>query len=83
MLQTCGLTCSWEIFAAGTQPTQPDTQYQRIAIDLATGMRATEETPDNRRAEKIFRVLPPEYHDWMVAQGLAIAPPAAAARHAA
>ena len=70
----------WELFAAGTQPTQPDTQYQRIAIDLATGMRATEETPDNRRAEKLFRVLPPEYHDWMVAQGIAIAPPAAEAR---
>ena len=66
----------WEIFAAGTQPAQPDTQFQRIAIDRASGLRATAATPANRRAEKIFRVLPPEYHDWMVAQGIAIAPPA-------
>ena len=66
----------WEIFADGTQPTQPDTQYQRIAVDLATGLRATDATPANRRAEQVYRVLPPEYHDWMVAQGIAIAPPA-------
>lgn len=64
-----------ELFADGTQPTQPDTQFQRIAIDWATGLRATDTTPSNRRAEKVYRVLPPEYHDWMMAQGIAIAPP--------
>ena len=65
----------WELFSDGTQPTQADTQYQRIAIDLATGLRATSLTPANRRGEKVFRVLPPEYHDWMVAQGITLAPP--------
>ncbi len=65
----------WELFLAGTQPTQPDNQFQRLAIDLATGLPATDVTPVARRTERVYWLLPPEYHDWMVTQGIAIAPP--------
>ena len=64
----------WERFIAGTEPRAVDTQFQRIAIDLSTGQAATETTPANRRAERVYWLLPPEYHDWMVGQGIAMAP---------
>jgi penicillin-binding protein 1C len=63
-----------ERFIAGTQPQTADNQFQRIAIDAATGEIATDETPQNRRLERVFWLLPPEYHDWMIHQGMAIAP---------
>jgi len=43
---------------------------------------ATQDTPANRRGERVYWLLPPEYHDWMISQAIAIAPlgaPAAAA----
>lgn len=64
-----------ERFIVGTQPQLADTQFRRIAIDTADGLPASEETPANRRAERVFWLLPPEYHDWMVNQRIAIAPP--------
>ncbi|MBK8046322.1 MAG: hypothetical protein IPK16_03830 [Anaerolineales bacterium] len=64
----------FERFLYGTQPTQPDNQFQRIAVDLATRQQATGDTPANRKTERVFWILPPEYHDWMVSQGIAIAP---------
>ena len=67
-----------ERFIRGTEPTRPDDQFQPVTIDLATGLRADESTPPARRAERVFRVLPPEYHDWMVSRGLPLIPPAAA-----
>ena len=63
------------LFVAGTEPTAPDTQFQRIAVDTATGRRATDETPPTRAQERVFWMLPPEYHDWMVSQGIPLAPP--------
>jgi penicillin-binding protein 1C len=69
----------WERFLAGTQPTQPDNQFQRLVIDRGSGQLATDATPANRRAESVYWLLPPEYHDWMVGQGIAIAPVTAAA----
>jgi penicillin-binding protein 1C len=69
----------WERFLAGTAPTQPDNQFQRLAIDLATGELATEATPANRRAERVYWLLGPEYHDWMLSQGIALAPAGAGA----
>jgi hypothetical protein len=63
-----------ERFIAGTEPNQPDDEFQRIAVDLATGGPANTDTPASRRAERVYWVLPPEYHDWMVTQGIAIAP---------
>ncbi|MCB9158711.1 MAG: transglycosylase domain-containing protein [Caldilineaceae bacterium] len=56
------------LFVAGTEPTAPDTQFQPIAVDTATGRRATANTPAARRQERVYWVLPPEYHDWMVSQ---------------
>jgi membrane carboxypeptidase/penicillin-binding protein PbpC len=66
-----------ERFIHGTEPTAGDSQYQRIAIDRATGLRATSATPAERRQERVFWVLPPEYHDWMLSQGIALLPPTA------
>jgi membrane carboxypeptidase/penicillin-binding protein PbpC len=63
-----------ERFLRGTEPTQADTQFQRIAVDLGTGQAATGATPANRRVERVYWLLPPEYHDWMVSRGIAIAP---------
>jgi hypothetical protein len=68
----------WERFLAGTQPTQPDSQFQRLVIDRGTGQLATDTTPADRRGERVYWLLPPEYHDWMIGQGIAIAPVTAA-----
>lgn len=59
-----------EIFIAGTGPTRPDDQFQRIAIDLATGQRATAETPPLRVEDRVYWMLGPEYADWMASQGI-------------
>lgn len=75
-----------ERFIAGTEPRQVDDQFQTFVIDLATGARAGATTPPERRVERTYWVLPPIYHDWMVAQGLPMpplpAPPDAAAHTA-
>ncbi|MEZ4659749.1 MAG: transglycosylase domain-containing protein [Caldilineaceae bacterium] len=55
--------------------TRPDDQFQTITIDLATGQRADASTPLNRRAQRTYWRLPPTYRQWMLAQGIAIAPP--------
>ncbi len=73
----------WEWFIPGTQPTQPDNQFQRIVLDSATGQPATAATPDTRRVSRVFWLLPPEYHDWMVSQGIARAPSQTVAASAA
>jgi penicillin-binding protein 1C len=65
-----------EWFIEGTQPTEPDNQFRRIVLDRATGLPADESTPAERRMERVYWLLPPEYHDWMLAQGIPIAPPA-------
>ena len=70
-----------EYFRAGSEPTQPDTQFQRVTIDRATGLRATSATPANRVAERVYWALPAQYHDWMVGQGIALLPPATLAQH--
>ena len=64
-----------ERFVAGTAPTQVDDQFQPIMVDLATGLRATADTPTNRQAERVYWLLPAAYHDWMIGQGIALAPP--------
>jgi membrane carboxypeptidase/penicillin-binding protein PbpC len=64
-----------ERFIAGSAPTQPDTQFQPIRVDQATGLRATATTPANRTVERIYWQLPAAYHEWMLGQGIAIAPP--------
>ena len=63
-----------ERFIAGSAPTQVDDQFQPIMVDLATGLRATADTPANRQAERVYWLLPAAYHDWMIGQGIALAP---------
>lgn len=65
-----------EHFISGTEPTRADDQFRRVAIDKATGLRATDATPAQRVESRVFWELPAEYHDWQVGQGIAIAPPA-------
>lgn len=62
-----------ERFVRGTEPTTPDDQFRALTIDRATGRIATPATPEDRRATRVFWLLPPEYHEWMTAQGLPIA----------
>ncbi|MCC9075321.1 transglycosylase domain-containing protein [Litorilinea aerophila] len=72
-----------EIFIRGTEPTQVDNQFQRISVDLATGLRAGPDTPPERVAERVYWLLPPEYWDWMQRQGIPIPPPATVAQDSA
>ena len=64
-----------ERFIAGTEPTDPDSQFQRITLDLATGLPATDATPPERQSSRVYWMLPPTYYDWMTGQNIAIAPP--------
>ncbi|HXF61072.1 MAG TPA: transglycosylase domain-containing protein [Caldilineaceae bacterium] len=66
-----------ERFIRGTEPQTADDQFQPLVIDRATGLRAGPNTPDERRAERVYWMLPAVYHDWMVSQGLPLPPPAA------
>jgi penicillin-binding protein 1C len=53
--------------------------HQRVAIDRATGLRATAETPAERIVERVYTVLPPEAQDWAREQGMLELPPLAPA----
>jgi penicillin-binding protein 1C len=59
-----------ELFLHGTEPTRADDQFAAVAVDRATGYRADAETPPERVGERVYWMLPAEYHDWMVAQGI-------------
>ena len=67
-----------ERFIDGTQPTTPDTLYQRFTIDAATGALADETTPPERRAERTYIVLPEQARDWGLRNGY-LPPPSGAA----
>lgn len=58
----------------GTEPTRRDDTFQRIAINRTTGQRATSETPTTHVEERLYRILPAEYHEWMRQQGMALVP---------
>ncbi|MFN2226499.1 MAG: hypothetical protein ACK2UY_09335, partial [Anaerolineae bacterium] len=67
-----------ELFLAGTEPTETCDLHQRIALDRATGLRATADTPPERVVERVYTVLPPEAADWARENGLPQPPPPAA-----
>jgi 1A family penicillin-binding protein len=67
-----------ELFLAGTEPTETCTMHQRIAIDRATGLRATVDTPPERIVQKVYTFLPPEAREWGREQGLDQPPPSPA-----
>jgi len=62
----------WEWFIDGTQPTQPDTFYRQVHIDIATGRLVDESTPPERRRDQIVLDLPPQLQPWARSQGLTI-----------
>jgi membrane carboxypeptidase/penicillin-binding protein PbpC len=66
-----------EWFIPGTQPKQYDNLFQKFTIDSATGQLATDQTPDSRRVERVYEVLPQEARDWGLRHG--IEPPPIAA----
>lgn len=53
-----------ELFIAGTAPTEPDTWYQRLPVDRATGLPAGPDTPPDRLEERLFIVPPAEAWEW-------------------
>lgn len=59
-----------ELFIDGTQPTQPDTWYQIIALDRRTGQPATAATPPEALRQQVMLVLPPEARDWALRYGI-------------
>jgi penicillin-binding protein 1C len=63
-----------ERFIAGTEPAMVDDQFVPVVIDQASGLPATQETPAARRTERVYWMLPPEYHEWMVSQDIPVAP---------
>jgi membrane carboxypeptidase/penicillin-binding protein PbpC len=65
-----------ELFLAGTEPTETCAMHRRIAVDLATGLRATADTPPQQIAQRVYTILPPEAQDWAHAQGIPDPPPA-------
>lgn len=64
-----------EVFIPGTVPTQEDTFYQTFEIDRVTGLLADENTPDDRRVEQVYIVLPPEAQTWAARNGIRQPPP--------
>jgi 1A family penicillin-binding protein len=66
-----------ELFLEGTEPSETCSLHQRIALDRATGLRATGDTPPDRIVEQVYMVLPPEGREWAREQGIAEPPPVA------
>ena len=67
-----------ELFIDGTQPTQADNIYQTFTIDRLTGALAEDDTPPERRIERVFAVLPQEARDWGRRNGIPLPPTGAA-----
>ena len=44
--------------------------HQRIALDRATGLRATASTPADRITERVYTILPPQAQEWARKQGI-------------
>lgn len=64
-----------ELFIQGSEPKVVDEQFVAIDIDLANGLRATAQTPDERTTERVFWMLPAEYREWMNSNGIELPPP--------
>jgi penicillin-binding protein 1C len=55
-----------ELFVAGREPVEECDLHQRVVIDRATGGLAAADTPANRRAERVYLVLPPQAQQWAI-----------------
>jgi 1A family penicillin-binding protein len=63
-----------ELFLPGTEPAETCAMHRRIAVDRATGLRATAATPPERVVERVYTILPPEAREWGREQGIAEPP---------
>lgn len=58
-----------EIFIAGTEPKLLDNWYQRIAVDVTSGLLPNADTPPDRIETRVYAVLPEEAREWAQQQG--------------
>ncbi|MCD6310764.1 MAG: penicillin-binding protein 1C, partial [Candidatus Eremiobacteraeota bacterium] len=58
-----------EIFTTKNMPGKTCSVHRAIAIDSMTGQPPTPDTPAERLAEKVYRVFPPIYDEWMSKNG--------------
>ena len=63
-----------EWFIDGTAPTKTDDIWQKFTIDRLTGALATDQTPPERRIDKVYEVLPQEARDWGIRHGIELPP---------
>jgi membrane peptidoglycan carboxypeptidase len=63
-----------EVFADGSEPTQPDNLYRVYEINRETGFLATVFTPPQLVEEHVFINFPPEARDWAEANGFSTPP---------
>ncbi len=60
-----------ELFIEGTEPTRICSMHQHLALDRATGLPATADTPPEQIARRVYVAWPPEAQDWAREQGIA------------
>jgi membrane carboxypeptidase/penicillin-binding protein PbpC len=64
----------WEWFIPGTAPTDYDTLYRQIDVDLLTGLPADGDTPPERIRSITFLDLPAFALEWAQREGLSVLP---------
>jgi len=63
-----------EVFANGSEPTQPDNLYRTYEINRETGFLATVFTPPQLVDKRVYMAFPPEARDWAEAKGFTTPP---------
>ncbi|MEX2143225.1 MAG: transglycosylase domain-containing protein [Anaerolineales bacterium] len=71
--EDCPLTRR-ELFVSGTEPTEADSLYERIALNSVSGKLATVFTPEEFVEERIFVIIPPEAETWARRAGFEVPP---------
>jgi membrane peptidoglycan carboxypeptidase len=63
-----------EVFASGSEPTQPDNLYRAYEINRETGFLATVFTPPQLVEKRVYMNFPPEARAWAEANGFSTPP---------
>jgi membrane carboxypeptidase/penicillin-binding protein PbpC len=63
-----------EVFANGSEPTQPDNLYRTYEINRETGFLATVFTPPQLVEKRVYMNFPPEARAWAEANGFSTPP---------
>lgn len=63
-----------EVFASGSEPTQPDNLYRAYEINRETGFLATVFTPPQLVEKQVYMNFPPEARAWAEANGFSTPP---------